>query len=398
MNVFFFILLLFILAALLRIDFFFTILYLAGGAYILARLWAGRMLKHLTVTRTMLDRAFPGEKVAVTLTFENRSYLPIPWLMFNEVLPSALSTPPFFQEVTFLRGKARQTVHYSLTTRQRGYYQIGPLLLETGDLLGLARRLTGRLEPAHLIVYPKVLPLTRLKLPTHSPQVVLATPTPLFQDPNRITGVRSYVQGDNPRHIHWPASATTGQVLVKQFQPAIARDTAIFLNLNRADYSQRRAQADVAIELAIVVAASLANHIVIVDNLAVGLSTSGTDPLLQDQGHFQLLPRQGRGHLMEILEILARVEGADDPEFVERLRSASTQLAWGVTIIVITGSESAELLESLLLLKQSGFPVALVLVQPAAYAYPQTKQAQELGLPLFRIRREQDVEAWIPLA
>ena len=146
--------------------------------------------------------------------------------------------------------------------------------------------MTGRLEPAHLIVYPKVLPLTRLKLPTHSPQVVLATPTPLFQDPNRITGVRSYVQGDNPRHIHWPASATTGQVLVKQFQPAIARDTAIFLNLNRADYSQRRAQADVAIELAIVVAASLANHIVIVDNLAVGLSTSGTDPLLQDQGHF----------------------------------------------------------------------------------------------------------------
>ena len=58
-----------------------------GGAYILARLWAGRMFKHLAVSRTMLERAFPGEQVAVTLTFKNLSYLPVPWLLFNEAMP-----------------------------------------------------------------------------------------------------------------------------------------------------------------------------------------------------------------------------------------------------------------------------------------------------------------------
>ncbi len=398
MNVFLFFLLLLILAALLRIDFFFTILYLFGGAYILARLWAGQMLKHLAVNRTMLERAFPGEHVAVTLTFKNLSYLPVPWLLFNEAMPATLATPPFLREVTFLKGKARQTVQYSLKPRQRGYYQIGPLLLESGDLLGLTRRVTGRLEPAQLIVYPKVLPLTRLRLPTHSPQVALATPTPLFQDPSRIIGVREYVPGDNPRHIHWPASAAVGQVLVKQFQPAIARDAAIFLDLHRADYAERRAQADVAIELAIVVAASLANHMVTVEKLPVGLSAAGFDPLSQGQGHFHLPPRKDAGHLMEILEVLARLEGTDDPDFARRLRSASAQLSWGNTIVVITGSESPELLESLLLLKQVGFPVALVLVQPAGYAYRQSKLAGEMGITLFRIRHEKDVEAWIPLA
>lgn len=398
-NVFLFFLLLLILAALFRIDFFFTILYLFGGAYILARLWAGRMLKHLAVNRSMLERAFPGEQVAVTLTFKNLSYLPVPWLLFNEALPLTLATPPFLRQVTFLRGKARQSIEYSLKPRQRGYYQIGPLLLESGDLLGLTRRVSGRLEPSQLIVYPKVLPLAQLRLPTHSPQVVLATLTPLFRDPSRITGVRAYIPGDNPRHIHWPASAAAGQVLVKQFEPAIARDTAIFLNLQRADYAPRRGQADVAIELAIVVAASLANRMVTVEKLPVGLSAAGVDPLSQGQHHFHLPPHKDAGHLMEILEVLARVEGSDDdPDFVPRLRSASAHLSWGVTIIVITGAESPELLETMLLLKQLGFPVALVLVQPAGYAYPQSKQAGELGITLFRIRSEKDVEAWIPLA
>ena len=399
MNVFLFFLLLLILAALLRIDFFFTILYLFGGAYILARLWAGRMLKHLAVSRIMLDRAFPGEQVAVKLTFKNLSYLPVPWLLFNETLPTTLATPPFLREVTFLKGKASQSVEYSLRPRQRGYYEIGPLLLESGDLLGLTGRVTGRIEPAQLIVYPKVLPLAQLRLPTHSPQVVLATPTPLFQDPSRITGVRAYIPGDNPRQIHWPASAAVGQVLVKQFEPAIARDAAIFLDLHRPDYAPRRGQADVAIELAIVVAASLANHMVTVEKLPVGLSATGVDPLSQDQRHFHLPPHKDAGHLMEILEVLARVEGTgDDPEFVPRLRAASANLSWGVTIVVITGAESPELLETLLLLKQMGFPVTLVLVQPAGYPYPQSQQAGQMGITRVQIRQEKDVEAWIPLA
>jgi uncharacterized protein (DUF58 family) len=75
-NFIFFILVLFVLASLLRIDFFFTILYLFGGAYILSRLWARRMLRNLSLSRALPQRAFLGEQVTVTLTLENRSFLP----------------------------------------------------------------------------------------------------------------------------------------------------------------------------------------------------------------------------------------------------------------------------------------------------------------------------------
>ena len=72
-NFFIFILVLFALAALLRIDFFFTILYLFAGVYIISRFWSRRVLRSLKVSRTMERRAFLGERLTVTLTLDSTS-------------------------------------------------------------------------------------------------------------------------------------------------------------------------------------------------------------------------------------------------------------------------------------------------------------------------------------
>ncbi|MEW5957764.1 MAG: DUF58 domain-containing protein [Chloroflexota bacterium] len=392
-----FLLVLFVLAALLRIDFFFTILYLFGAVYILSQLWARQMLKSLRISRDLPRRAFLGDPVTVTLRFNNVSRLPIPWLAFSESFPVILSTPPFFRQVITLGGKTEYKTQYTLSARKRGYYPIGPLIAETGDLLGLKRHLTGQIEPDSLIVYPKILPITHLGLPTHSPQVVLPTPLPLFQDPARLTGVRSYRPGDNPRQLHWPASAATGQLLVKQFQPAIARENAIFLNLSRQDYAQR-GYPEPAIELAITAAASLANHMIVVENLPVGLFTTAMDPLTEARQDFKLPPAKGRGRLMQILEILARVQDLpEDRPFLEAVRRAAVHLSWGTTITLITGHQSAELMQTLLWLKKSGFKVALALIDPPRKRATRAETWPNLGIAVYRIRLEKEVEAWSPL-
>lgn len=394
-----FILALFVLAALLRIDFFFTILYLFAGVYILSQLWTRRILAHLRVTRQLDRRAFLGDQVTVTLNFNNRSRLPIPWLVFNESFPVILSSPPFFRRVITLPGRGTYRAQYTLTARKRGYYQIGPLFLETGDLLGVRQQLNGRIQADFLIVYPRIVPISRLNLPTHSPQVVLPTPLPLFEDTARVIGVRTYTPGDNPRHIHWPATATTGRVLVKQFQPAIARDNAIFLNLNRRDYA-RRGYPEPAIELAITTAASLANHMIAVEGLPVGLAATALDPLAGQPYRFNLPPRKGRGQLMEILELLARVQSLEDDEtgFAALVRQDAVHLSWGTTIILITSHETGDIVETALFLKQSGFQVTLVLVEPTRLR----RQTRETPLPkpgiaTFRIKQAKDIEAWTPV-
>lgn len=402
-NFIVFIIVLFILAAVLRIDFFFTLVYLFAGVYLLSRFWVRRTLFNLDIRRQMQQRAFLGEEVWITLRLHNPTRLPVIWLLLDETLPIELTSPAFFREVVSLGSRSTYTVRYSVMAQKRGYYAIGPLFINTGDLLGVIRHLQGRLEADHLIVYPRIVPIAHLPLPTHSPQVVLPTPMPLFEDPSRMTGVRDYRQGDNPRHIHWPATASAGHLLVKQFQPAIARDNAIFLNLNRADYA-RWAYPGPTIELAITVAASLANHIIIGEELPAGLTAIAYDPLTESKQRFNLPPRKGRGHLMQILEALARVQmiETEETDFLESVRQESVHLSWGTTLIIITSHQSPELLQMLLKLKRTGFQVTLVLVESISRFTRQTKRPEsptpsvELGIPLYRIRQEKDIELWLP--
>ena len=88
-----FLLILFAIAAFLRVDFFFTILYLFFGVYLLSRLWARRMVERLEVERRFVSRAFQGERVMVDVTVHNAGWLPVPWLEVHEALPVQLIAP-----------------------------------------------------------------------------------------------------------------------------------------------------------------------------------------------------------------------------------------------------------------------------------------------------------------
>ncbi len=205
-------------------------------------------------------------------------------------------------------------------------------------------------------------------------------------------GVRDYAWGDNPRHIHWTATASTGQMLVKQFESAIARETAVFLNMIREDYA--RAEQYTGTELAITVAASLANHIVMVDNLPVGLHTMALDPLTGGVQSFSLPPRKEREQLLRILDVLARIESAEaaqaDMSFPAWVQRESVHLSWGATLVVIVNQLSEPLLHTLQHVRQSGFKPALVLVR----GNRNDLAIRQLNVPVIDIWEEKDIEVW----
>lgn len=387
-----FLLTLLLIAAVLRVDFFFTIVYLFFGVYLLSRLWTRRIVEQLRVQRRFVERAFSGDRIAVDVTVENLGWLPIPWLEVHETLPVQLISPPFHRQVISLGPYGRQILRYTLHCRQRGYYPIGPLTMQTGDLLGIERRGVKQAAANHLIVYPRVVPLQGLGLPTHSPLAALPARSYLFEDPARVMGVRDYHPGDTPRRIHWTASASTGQLLVKQYQPAIARETLICLDLDQESYG--RGQRYTATELGIVVAASIANHIATSEGLPVGLATEARDPISNDQAYFFLPPRSERAHLMSLLEVLGRVQVASGAPFVELLRRASMSLGWGATLTVITGQESEALFDTLAYLQRAGFALALILVQPEHPPAELRKRADLLHIATYRVWRERDLETW----
>jgi len=387
-----FLLILFLIAAILRVDFFFTIVYLFSAVYVLSRLWTQRTVDQLCVRRRFTDHAFSGDQVTVDVTVQNGGWLPIPWLEVHESLPVGLTAPPFHRQVLSLGPREQHHLRYTLHCHRRGYYPIGPLTMQTGDLLGIVRHRQLQVAPEHVIVYPRVVPLQQLGLPTRSPLVALPARTPLFEDPARVMGVRDYQRGDSPRRIHWTATASAGRLLVKQYQPAISRETLICLDLDREDYGQRQRYS--ASELAIVVAASIANHVIFQERLPVGLTTEAWDPLLDEQARFFLPPRSERTHLMRLLEVLARVQLTAGTSFADVLRRESVNLSWGATLTVITGRESEALFDMLVYLQRAGFAVALIIVQPAHPSAALQERADLLGVPVHRVWAEQELEAW----
>ena len=112
--------------------------------------------------------------------------------------------------VAMLGPHGQKTLNYQLHLAMRGYYQVGPLVLETGDLFGLHRRFRIVTEPVYIMVYPKVVPLPGYDLASRRPIGEIRLTHRLFEDPTRIAGIRAYQPGDPINRVNWTATARTG--------------------------------------------------------------------------------------------------------------------------------------------------------------------------------------------
>jgi uncharacterized protein (DUF58 family) len=381
-----------LIASFMRGDFALTLVYLVVGALAAGMWWCRRALAQVEAIRRFNTHAFLGETVKIDLHVQNKGLLPLPWLELRETLPVALVGPHSFQTVTNLGPRADAQFEYFVQTRKRGYYPIGPLSISTGDILGLSESLQAEKHAEHLVVYPKIIPFTSIEIPSYSPQGTLRYTLPLFEDPTRVFGKRGYTSGDSLRRIDWKSSASAGQLHVKLFEPSIALETFVILNLNAGDYYYR-SRID-STELAIVIAASISNWIVDKKQM-VGIMVNGRDPLTADGKPQSIPPRKGKRHLMRLLETLARVEVIENSALVRLIQPQRYQLAWGTTLIVITGRAGDELLDELYQARRWGQNAVLILAGRDASEEMIRRRAKTFGIPVYSIAIESDLKIWM---
>lgn len=410
-------LLLLAIAFLLRVDFIFYILYVAAGIFVWSRFITPRAVQQLFVKRTFPRRSFLGETVTVLIGLENKGRLTIPWLQFSESVPPELRLSETTQRVTALKGRSSFTFTYPIKAQRRGYYKLGPLRMVSGDLFGLTAQQRGYLAPDYLTVYPRIIQLARLGLPSRLPFGTIASHQRLFEDPARPAGVRPFRSGDTLRQMNWKATARTGSLQVRTFQPAISLEAMLLLNLNEADY--QRSSRHHAAEWAIVTAASLANHL-ISQRQAVGLLTNGVDPLRQQASslefdevsgrlEFVSLPtnsewtpymppaieaQAGRAQLMKLLEQLARLEQRPTVPFAGWVNLACAGLGWGITVLAITPRGDAATCNALHRLVRTGYNPILFAVEPDHNFSEVRERARRLGFGAFNVSSPQDFDQW----
>jgi uncharacterized protein (DUF58 family) len=327
----------------------------------------------------------------VQVEISNRSWLPAVWLRVQDYFPLEIADQRSFQQVISLGPRETSLLTYNLKAQKRGYYPVGPLNVTSGDLLGMSPEKTSIGQPDHLTVYPRVIPFSEVKLPSRSPMGSLRTRQPVFEDPTRPAGKREYRTGDSLRRIDWKATATTGRLQTKLFEPSISLETMLFLNLNAEDYPLR-ARYD-ATEMAVVIAASLSSWIV-AQRQAVGLITNAIDPLAVDNQVIPLPARKGRPHLMRILELLARVRMLETSSFAALLNQQRVHLNWGTTLIVITSNAGKPLFDELLQARRSGQLPVLILCGENAEHRKAMQTAKLFHIPASEFRSETDLDVW----
>lgn len=384
-----FLVILMVVAALVNSDSVMTVFYMIFGIILIGLWWNQHGIRHIKVSRKFDDHAYLFQKSELELQIENTSILPIIWLEIHESLPVNVRNTPVQNYVISLPPKGKYTLKYPLYSLKRGFYKLGPTSISSGDILGITHSAEIFYEPDHFIVYPTIVNFERLMLPSRSPFGFLKHKDPIFEDPSRIFGKRNYQDGDPLSRIDWKSSASTGELQVKIFEPAITMETIIVLDLDPESYDIKR-QFD-STELAITSAASIANwsnH----QKLAVGLLTNGLDPL-NNMSPFSALPVQkGSQHVMMILEALARVEVGQTSPLNSLFSQALSLSSWGTTLILITGQYSQLLLEEIIQAKQDGLNVVLMLIGFSQDQMKAKSESREYGFTLFYLQNTFDLD------
>lgn len=356
----------------------------------LARTWAESLAAERECNRLTAN---VGDLVAVVLHVRNRGGLPVPWVLLEDLLPRHAFLPPPPRllvkgkrlQLAMLKGRSRKTILYQLECNRRGYFQIGPLVLETGDLFGLHRRYRVVTDPHFLMVYPEVLALEGYDVASRRPIGEIRMSYRLYEDPTRIAGVRRFEPGDPLNRVHWRATARTGELHSKVYEPSTIAGATLVVDFHRDAYHPR--DRDFRSELAVTAAASLANALYEM-NQQVGLVTNGRDAadrIRQEGWDYDIRSRRaarrvaemvetsdrleplvvptqrGAEQLMRILETLARIELTDGLAFAELLAETAGRLPRDATVLAILHAVPDATAIALGNLRRSGFAVSAVL-------------------------------------
>lgn len=336
-----------------------------------------------------------GDVIIIRIHIENEGLLPVPWVLLEDMLPAAAvdSRNPHLQvkgrrtQVVMIGSKGKYILRYQLECRKRGCYQLGPLVMENGDLWGLHRRYKLVTQPEYLLVYPKIVPLEDYEIASKRPIGDVTITHRIYEDPTRIAGVRAYEPGDPMNRVHWGATARTGELHCKITEPSMLTGATIVLSFHEEEYHSRGEP--FRSELAVTTASSLANA-VLETGQQVGLVTNGRDAadrlrletweaehatrsaahqsteMLQDSDRLRPMvveTRRGAEQLQHIREVLARAELTDGLTFAQLLEETLGRIPRDATLLVVLGNVSLQSALTLGSLRRRGFAIAVVLIR-----------------------------------
>lgn len=350
--------------------------------------------------------ASTGDVVAILATIRNEGRLPVPWVLVEDLLPrkALIHNPPNLKLsgrrvlLSSIGAGRTKRIMYQMKCNRRGYYQIGPLVLETGDVFGLHRRYRVLTKPTFLTVFPDVIPLEGYDIASRRPLGEVRITHRLYEDPTRNAGVREYEPGDSLSRIHWGATARTGTLHSKIYEPSTIAGATIMLDFHKTSHPSHHEP--MRSELAVTAAASLCQYLYEMGQ-QVGLVSNGRDAVdrVRQQGWESDLrtrdaarqsasmmtdsdrlrpqvhePDRGPEQLRRLHLTLARIELTDGLEFHQLILETAHRLPKDASVIAILQQVPERYAVALGNLKRQGYAVTTIINVHDAYDFAQASK------------------------
>lgn len=349
---------------------FMTFVVIGFQSYIYHR-WG---LKNIEYRRSFSESAVvEGEKVEMIDEISNKKLLPVPWLRLeskiskhlqfqvDEQSDHAIDHGGFHRTLFSLMSYQRIRRRHQLTCTKRGHYRFGRVDLSTGDVFGFSEAVDHVEAEAEIIVYPKLVPLEEIPLPSHSWLGDVVVRRWIIEDPFLTSGVREYAPGDPLNAIHWKATARTNELQVSKRDFTSDHHLMIYLNFNQTgDIWMPIVDRDL-IEESISYVASIAQY-----TIAKGIETGlGCNSYTSDQPKesIRIQPENSKQQLTYIFETLAKVEVASHESIDVFLNEDIEKKVRGTDILLVTSLMTDSMQERIEKLEELGNAVEVLLLE-----------------------------------
>ncbi len=287
-----------------------TELYAIGAAIgllaVVCGLWVALRGIDIVVTRSVRpSRVHVGNPCTVEVQVRNRSRRSTPVL---RILDPVTDTAGADLLLAPLALRHTTTVAYRLPTTQRGIVTVGPMQVSVTDPFGMATTHTPAAPAVDITVLPRVDDIPPLPRSVGPDPDGTAETGSLGRSGEDFAALRPYIVGDDLRRVHWPSSARTGELLVRQHDVPWQGRVCVILDL------RRQASDSDQLERAVSAAASIlrthlrrGDHVRLVTTSGVdsgyGVGASHLDGLLE---YLAIASRSATGTLGTALEIVQR--------------------------------------------------------------------------------------------
>lgn len=240
---------------------------------------------------------------------------------------------------------------------RRGEFNIGPLVVRASDPFALFPREIEFKGADKILVYPRIVPVPDFAAPAvhqvgdNSRQLranVLSTD---------VSSVREYVAGDAVSRIHWPSTARTQRLMVKQFDRGAA--SHVWVVLDQHQDSQAGEAPDSADEYGATIAASVVDRYAR-NLLPVGYAAHGTRSLVA-------APDRSSAHREAIMRHIAASQGAGNVPLLDILAELEREFSQSSSLVIISAAGEGDWIRALSGLQRRGVRATAVMLDRASF-------------------------------